>query len=54
MQEKSVTEAAFSIDLRIDSVEENLMSYLNFMSQNLHAIRLSQKDNGLFVTSNFK
>jgi hypothetical protein len=54
MRETTVAEAACFIDLRISSCEESALSYLNYMSIDIKAMEVTQKEKGFFVTTSLE
>lgn len=45
---------ASTVELAIQPYEETMLSYLKYMNDQVDAIALNEKENGLLVRANFK
>lgn len=43
MKEKTIAETAYSIEMRINSEQQNMGNFINFMSQDIKAIKAVKK-----------
>jgi len=53
MRDKTIAEIGYLVDMRLSSTENNIHSYLQYINEDVKTLKVSHKDNGLFLAANF-